>query len=278
MHQVETILKAMNPAAKIRKTKLGAVDISPKTWTKGRLLGRGSFGSVYQAYSSRDGFVFAAKEVSLLDQESPGRSRVYQLQQEIEFLSWLEHKNIIQYYGSFEGSNLSYPRVSKYTKEILLGLNYLHGHNVVHRDIKCANILVDAYGSAKLADFGLAKITTKMNELQSLQGTAFWMAPEVLSAKMKNQGYGSPADIWSLGCTVLEMLTSFRHFSRLQWGSSLTFLIFFVRKREISFISAYKLIQTIDPLLLSSYVIHLSRLGLKNYPIYWITWMVFLFR
>nr|XP_011458758.1 PREDICTED: mitogen-activated protein kinase kinase kinase 1-like isoform X2 [Fragaria vesca subsp. vesca] len=228
MHQVETILKAMNPAAKIRKTKLGAVDISPKTWTKGRLLGRGSFGSVYQAYSS-DGFVFAAKEVSLLDQESPGRSRVYQLQQEIEFLSWLEHKNIIQYYGSFEygsnlymcmehapngsirrlyqGSNLSYPRVSKYTKEILLGLNYLHGHNVVHRDIKCANILVDAYGSAKLADFGLAKITTKMNELQSLQGTAFWMAPEVLSAKMKNQGYGSPADIWSLGCTVLEMLT-----------------------------------------------------------------------
>ncbi|KAL6214930.1 hypothetical protein ACLB2K_014362 [Fragaria x ananassa] len=187
MHQVETILKAMNPAAKRRKTKLGAVDISPKTWTKGRLLGRGSFGSVYQG-SSSDGFVFAAKKVSLLDQESPGRSW------EIEFLSWLEHKNIIQYYGSFEygsnlymcmehapngsirrlyqRSNLSYPRVSKYTKEILLGLNYLHGHNVVHRDIKCANILVDAYGSAKLADFGLAKITTKMNELQSLQGTA----------------------------------------------------------------------------------------------------------
>ncbi|KAM5564116.1 mitogen-activated protein kinase kinase kinase 1-like [Rosa sericea] len=227
MYQVETKLSAF-PAPKRRKTKLGAVDISPKTWTKGRLIGRGSFGSVYQG-SSSDGFVFAAKEVSLLDPGSPGRSCLSQLQQEIEFLSWLEHKNIVKYYGSFEyGTNLymcmehapngsirqlyqrsclSYSRVSKYTKEILLGLKYLHDHNVVHRDIKCANILVDAYGSAKLADFGLAKIITKMNEIQSLQGTAFWMAPEVFSAKMKNQGYGPPADIWSLGCTVLEMLT-----------------------------------------------------------------------
>ncbi|XP_024162277.1 mitogen-activated protein kinase kinase kinase 3 isoform X5 [Rosa chinensis] len=81
----------------------------------------------------------------------------------------------------YQRSCLSYSRVSKYTKEILLGLKYLHDHNVVHRDIKCANILVDAYGSAKLADFGLAK------------GTAFWMAPEVFSAKMKNQGYGPPS-------------------------------------------------------------------------------------
>ncbi|XP_062018856.1 mitogen-activated protein kinase kinase kinase 1-like [Rosa rugosa] len=152
MYQVETKLKAF-PAPK-RKTKLGALDISPKTWTKGELLGRGSFGSVYQG-SCSDGFIFAAKEVSLLDQGSQGRSCVSQLQQEIEFLSWLEHKNIVQYYGSFEygsnlymcmehapngsirqlyqRSNLSLPRVSRYTKEIILGLKYLHDHNVVHR-------------------------------------------------------------------------------------------------------------------------------------------------
>ncbi|KAJ1377830.1 Protein kinase domain [Sesbania bispinosa] len=72
------------------------------------------------------------------------------------------------------------------------------------RDIKCANILVDANGSVKLADFGLAK-ATKLNDVKSCKGTAFWMAPEVV--KGRNQGYGLPADMWSLGCTVLEMLT-----------------------------------------------------------------------
>uniref|UniRef100_A0A2N9FN80 Protein kinase domain-containing protein n=1 Tax=Fagus sylvatica TaxID=28930 RepID=A0A2N9FN80_FAGSY len=71
-------------------------------------------------------------------------------------------------------------------------------------DIKCANILVDANGSVKLADFGLAK-ATKLNDVKSCKGTAFWMAPEVVNRK--NHGYGLPADIWSLGCTVLEMLT-----------------------------------------------------------------------
>ncbi|CAN0893461.1 Mitogen-activated protein kinase kinase kinase 1 [Linum grandiflorum] len=76
--------------------------------------------------------------------------------------------------------------------------------NQLPEDIKCANILVDANGSVKLADFGLAK-ATKLNDVKSMKGTASWMAPEVVNRK--NQGYGLPADIWSLGCTVLEMLT-----------------------------------------------------------------------
>lgn len=63
--------------------------------------------------------------------------------------------------------------------------------------------MVDTNGTVKLADFGLAK-STKLNDVQSCKGTAFWMAPEVI----KGSGYGLAADIWSLGCTVLEMLTS----------------------------------------------------------------------
>ncbi|KGN50986.1 mitogen-activated protein kinase kinase kinase 1 [Cucumis sativus] len=195
------------------------------SWVLGRLLGRGSFGSVYEAISE-DGTFFALKEVSLLDEDSQGRQSIYQLQQEIALLSEFEHENIVQYYGTHsdgsklyiflelvsQGSLMSlYQRtslmdsiVSAYTRQILSGLKYLHERNVIHRDIKCANILVDVNGSVKLADFGLAK-ATKLNDVKSCKGTAYWMAPEVVNGK--GQGYGLPADIWSLGCTVLEMLT-----------------------------------------------------------------------
>ncbi|KAF8376756.1 hypothetical protein HHK36_031575 [Tetracentron sinense] len=74
----------------------------------------------------------------------------------------------------------------------------------ITEDIKCANILVDASGSVKIADFGLAK-ATNLNDVKSFQGSAFWMAPEVVNRKTPS--YGLAADIWSLGCTVLEMLT-----------------------------------------------------------------------
>ncbi|CAA3029737.1 mitogen-activated kinase kinase kinase 1-like [Olea europaea subsp. europaea] len=192
-------------------------------WQKGDLLGRGSFGSVYEGITG-DGFFFAVKEVSLLDQEDEGKQRIIQLEQEIALLSQFEHENIVQYYGTekveshlyiflelvtkgsllslYQKYNLRDSQVSAYTRQILHGLKYLHDKNVVHRDIKCANILVDANGLVKLADFGLAK-ATKLNDVKSCKGTPFWMAPEVV----KSLGYGLAADIWSLGCTVLEMLT-----------------------------------------------------------------------
>ncbi|KAJ7959090.1 Protein kinase [Quillaja saponaria] len=196
-----------------------------KYWEKGQLLGRGSFGSVYEGIAD-GGFFFAIKEVSLLDQGSQGKQSVYQLEQEIALLSQFEHENIVQYYGTDKDESKLYiflelvtlgslgllyrrfhlrdSQVSAYTRQILHGLKYLHDRNVIHRDVKCANILVDASGSVKLADFGLAK-ATKLNDVKSCKGTAFWMAPEVVRGR--NQGYGLPADIWSLGCTVLEMLT-----------------------------------------------------------------------
>ncbi|CAN6928172.1 unnamed protein product [Brassica oleracea] len=96
-------------------------------------------------------------------------------------------------------------KVSTYTRQILDGLKYLHGEGFIHRDIKCANVLVDASGSVKLADFGLAKVS-QLNSIKSCKGTPFWLATEVINLK-RTDGYESSADIWSLGCTVLEMLT-----------------------------------------------------------------------
>ncbi|KNA12875.1 hypothetical protein SOVF_121150 [Spinacia oleracea] len=209
------------PVSIISPNGVCAVNITQ--WDKGVQLGKGSFGTVYEGISC-DGDFFAVKEVSLLEQGSQGRQSIYQLEQEIELLSQFKHENIVRYLGTqttdsklyiflelvtqgslaklYQNYSLRNSHVSVYTRQILLGLKYLHEKNVVHRDIKCANILVASNGTVKLADFGLAK-ATRLNDLKSCKGTAFWMAPEVL----KNKGYGLPADIWSLGCTVLEMLT-----------------------------------------------------------------------
>ncbi|XP_047334333.1 mitogen-activated protein kinase kinase kinase 1-like [Impatiens glandulifera] len=204
------------------------------TWQKGEFLGSGSFGTVYEGFTE-DGFFFAVKEVSLLDQGSQGKQSIYQLEQEILLLSQFKHENIVQYLGTYKDDSKLYiflelvtkgslgrlyqkydlrdSQVSAYTRQILSGLNYLHQRNVIHRDIKSANILVDASGAVKLADFGLAK-ATKLNDVKSCKGTVFWMAPEVVNRR--NTGYGLAADIWSLGCTVLEMLTRQIPYSHLE--------------------------------------------------------------
>ena len=99
--------------------------------------------------------------------------------------------------------------IRKYTEQLLLGLEYLHQNNIVHRDIKCANILVDNGGTVKLTDFGASK-RLQTNSIyegyelsKSLKGSPYWMAPEVASQK----GHSYPADIWSLGCMIIEMIT-----------------------------------------------------------------------
>ncbi|KAE9603261.1 hypothetical protein Lal_00008294 [Lupinus albus] len=204
------------------------------SWQKGDVLGKGSFGTVYEAFTD-DGFFFAVKEVSLLDEGNHAKQSIFQLQQEISLLSQFEHENIVQYLGTdkdestlyifleyvskgslaslYQKYRLNDSQVSAYTRQIISGLKYLHDRNVVHRDIKCANILVDVSGSVKLADFGLAK-ATKLNDVKSSKGSPYWMAPEVVN--LKNQGYGLAADIWSLGCTVLEMLTRQPPYSDLE--------------------------------------------------------------
>ncbi|XP_057770103.1 mitogen-activated protein kinase kinase kinase 3 [Salvia miltiorrhiza] len=197
-------------------------------WRKGKLLGRGTFGHVYLGFNSENGQMCAIKEVRLVSDDQSSKESLKQLNQEITLLSQLSHPNIVQYYGSdlseerlsvyleyVSGGSIhkllqeygpfAEPVIQNYTRQILCGLAYLHGRNTVHRDIKGANILVDPNGEVKLADFGMAKHIANCSSMLSFKGSPYWMAPEVV---MNTNGYSLPVDIWSLGCTVLEMATS----------------------------------------------------------------------
>ncbi|KAJ7097890.1 ste11-like protein [Mycena belliarum] len=205
-------------------------------WIKGALIGAGSFGKVYLGMDASTGLLMAVKQVELPTGSAPNQERkksmLSALEREIELLKDLQHENIVQYfyssldddylnifleyvpggsvtallrnYGAFEE-----PLVKNFVRQILEGLNYLHERDIIHRDIKGANILVDNKGGIKISDFGISKkvednlMTGNRMHRPSLQGSVFWMAPEVV----KQSGHTRKADIWSVGCLVVEMLT-----------------------------------------------------------------------
>jgi serine/threonine protein kinase len=94
--------------------------------------------------------------------------------------------------------------VASYVFKILEGLDYLHRSDVVHCDLKAANILTTKTGNVKLSDFGVSlNLRAMEREIKDVAGTPNWMAPEVIELK----GASTKSDIWSLGCTVIELLT-----------------------------------------------------------------------
>ncbi|KAG1469644.1 hypothetical protein G6F56_003139 [Rhizopus delemar] len=213
----------------------------PIQWIRGKLIGKGSFGRVYLAFNLDTGEVIAVKQVEIPKTASDLRDRRQQdvvdaLNQEIMMLRDLDHENIVQYlgYGRDEAEGminifLEYvsggslasrlavhgafdEKLTRYfTKQICSGLAYLHSRRILHRDIKAANILIEEDGICKISDFGLSKKNDydgvyDQNSRMSLRGSVYWMAPEVV----KNEPYSAKVDIWSLGCTVLELLTGQR--------------------------------------------------------------------
>ncbi|CAN6297674.1 unnamed protein product [Urochloa humidicola] len=201
-------------------------------WQKGKLLGSGTFGCVYEATNRHTGALCAMKEINIIPEDAKSVESLKQLEQEIKFLSQFKHENIVQYYGSettedrfyiyleyvHPGSihkyvhqhcgSLTESVIRNFTRHILKGLAFLHSQKIMHRDIKGANLLVDINGVVKLADFGMAKHLSTAAPNLSLKGTPYWMAPEVVRATLdKSAGYDLAVDIWSLGCTIIEMFT-----------------------------------------------------------------------
>jgi len=136
------------------------------------------------------------------------------------FMELMEGGSVSSYVKRF--GSIGEPKVQRLTKQILDGLSYLHSNGVIHRDIKGSNLLLDEqHKIVKLADFGAAKKLSTLNysryanSTATMVGTPYWMAPEVI----KGEGTGRRSDVWSVGCTLVEMLTGhppYRHFDPIQ--------------------------------------------------------------
>ena len=123
----------------------------------------------------------------------------------LEYMPAGSLKSLLDKYGAFDEGI-----IRRFMRQILEGLKYLHSKGVIHRDLKCANVLVDNSLNVKLSDFGSSKKISfsdnsgEKDELsKSLKGSPYWMAPEVVL----QTGHNKSADIWSLGCVLIEMRT-----------------------------------------------------------------------
>ncbi|KAL1122362.1 hypothetical protein AAG570_003767 [Ranatra chinensis] len=119
--------------------------------------------------------------------------------------------------------------IRRYTNQLVSAISTLHQHSIVHRDVKTANIFLTAEGNClKLGDFGSAvKIkahTTVPGELKGFVGTQAYMAPEVFT-KTNTEGHGRAADIWSLGCVIIEMASGKRPWSEYDSNYQIMFKV-----------------------------------------------------
>ncbi|RUS30747.1 kinase-like domain-containing protein, partial [Jimgerdemannia flammicorona] len=233
-------------------------------WQQGKFIGAGTFGSVYLAINLDTSEVMAVKEIRF--QDSSSLSALHKsIKEEMKVMQMLHHPNIVRYYGievhrdkvyifmeycenGSLGSLLEHGGrieeevwIANYAYQMLQGLEYLHDNNVVHRDIKPDNILLDGDGTVKFVDFGAAKIlakgqktmgrTTMNMNVNSLTGTPMYMAPEVFGCLLiyhtwptvitgGDKGRKGSMDIWSLGCCVVEMATGRRPWANLdnEWA------------------------------------------------------------
>ncbi|PAA49418.1 hypothetical protein BOX15_Mlig024438g2 [Macrostomum lignano] len=196
-------------------------------------IGEGGFGKVYKAITDKHQFV-AVKVVQLRGLMSEQTTRIVSQEKKgIEILSGLKHPNILVFLKCEQAPNGDFciftelisgvslcdlmrrqkqpfeeAGICKFSRQICDALNFLHSRKVLHRDIKCSNIMLSNEGIIKLIDFGLAKeifTTTVAYSSSSQCGTLCFMAPELLDCSADRVIYSTKSDVWAFGCTVYEM-------------------------------------------------------------------------
>lgn len=182
----------------------------------------GSYGDLYKGtYRSQE------VAIKILKTERVNTDLQKEFAQEVYILRKVRHKNVVQFIGACTkppslcivtefmsgGSVYDYlhkqkgtfklPTLLKVSIDISKGMNYLHQNNIIHRDLKAANLLMDEHEVVKVADFGVARVKTQTGVMTAETGTYRWMAPEVIEHKP----YDHKADVFSFGVVLWELLT-----------------------------------------------------------------------
>ncbi|KAF1942800.1 camp-dependent protein kinase A [Clathrospora elynae] len=208
--------------ARVTKGKYTLTDFAMQ-----RTLGTGSFGRVHLVQSKHNQRFYAVKV--LKKAQVVKMKQVEHTNDERRMLQQVKHPFLITLWGTFQDSKNLYmvmdfveggelfsllrksqrfpnPVAKFYAAEVTLALDYLHSHNIIYRDLKPENLLLDRHGHLKITDFGFAKEVPDIT--WTLCGTPDYLAPEVVASK----GYNKSVDWWSLGILIFEMLCGFTPF------------------------------------------------------------------
>ena len=225
----------------------------PRQWVKGRLIADIHNGcTVTRCLDSETGNIFIEKTREVTVPQSESSTWLATLTREAECLQRLNHDNIVSYLGSHcdeqpdgvyntnlrstvfeemgdqgslrsiidEFGPIPHQATCNYTRQLLSAVAHIHQHGIIHKDLKSANIVVNANGIIKLIDFA---DSGPRHPDQTVLGSPLWLAPEVLNGKH----HSIHSDIWALGCTVHEMLLRHPPFWETFHGSEFTVPLLF---------------------------------------------------
>ncbi|KAL1926385.1 hypothetical protein VTP01DRAFT_5906 [Rhizomucor pusillus] len=220
--KIEQRISTMTEAQIMEKLRSIVTKGDPnKYYKKIKNIGQGASGSVYVAISHETNTKVAIKQMDLANQ--PRKELIVN---EILVMKESQHPNIVNYLDSFlvnykdlwvimeymeggaltdviDNNTMTEQQIATVCLETTAGLHHLHSQNIIHRDIKSDNILLNFQGKVKISDFGFcAKLTESKSKRATMVGTPYWMAPEVV----KQKEYGAKVDIWSLGIMAIEMI------------------------------------------------------------------------
>uniref|UniRef100_A0A667WQW7 Serine/threonine-protein kinase PLK n=1 Tax=Myripristis murdjan TaxID=586833 RepID=A0A667WQW7_9TELE len=209
------------------KPELAQVVTDSKTgrsYSKGKLLGKGGFARCYEMTDLANNKMYAVKVIPQARVSKPHQRD--KITNEIELHKTLSHKHVVKFSHHFEDQEniyiflelcsrkslahiwkarhtLTEPEVRYYLRQIISGLKYLHNRGILHRDLKLGNFFVNENMELRLGDFGLAaKLETVEQRKKTICGTPNYLAPEVLN----RQGHGTESDVWSLGCVMYTLM------------------------------------------------------------------------